>query len=165
MIFLKLWYFEFLGVFLFLTHILYPVECFMHCLYVGEQATSQLCHVLCAWKNYFCAVKLQLLHHQSFSTGLFRNCCNSARESAITPGEVGHVRESIYCAIASWALGQAYRHVDCDGGRTHELEHSAVKCMRGILYCWMRQHKEVIAVLSNVYNLPQLKLFAAKYLV
>ncbi|KAG7236947.1 hypothetical protein INR49_032953 [Caranx melampygus] len=28
-------------------------------------------------------------------------------------------------------------------GRTHELEHSAIKCMRGILYCYMRQADKV----------------------
>ena len=31
------------------------------------------------------------------------------------------------------------RRIDDDKGRTHELAQSAVKCMRGILECWMRQ--------------------------
>ncbi|KAM9228406.1 phosphorylase b kinase regulatory subunit beta isoform 4-T4 [Leptosomus discolor] len=31
----------------------------------------------------------------------------------------------------------------CLQGRTHELEHSAIKCMRGILYCYMRQADKV----------------------
>ncbi|XP_071369559.1 phosphorylase b kinase regulatory subunit beta-like, partial [Centroberyx affinis] len=35
------------------------------------------------------------------------------------------------------------RRIDDDMGRTHELEHSAVKCMRGILYCYMRQSDKV----------------------
>ncbi|XP_014383895.1 PREDICTED: phosphorylase b kinase regulatory subunit beta [Myotis brandtii] len=35
------------------------------------------------------------------------------------------------------------RRIDDDKGRTHELEHSAVKCMRGILYCYMRQADKV----------------------
>lgn len=35
------------------------------------------------------------------------------------------------------------RRIDDDMGRTHELEHSAVKCMRGILYCYMRQADKV----------------------
>ena len=36
------------------------------------------------------------------------------------------------------------RHVGDDKGRTHELEQSAVKCMRGILFCYMRQAEKVI---------------------
>lgn len=35
------------------------------------------------------------------------------------------------------------RRIDDDLGRTHELEHSAIKCMRGILYCYMRQADKV----------------------
>ena len=36
-----------------------------------------------------------------------------------------------------------YRRIDDDKGRTHELEHSAIKCMRGILYCYMHQADKV----------------------
>lgn len=36
-----------------------------------------------------------------------------------------------------------FRRIDDDMGRTHELEHSAIKCMRGILYCYMRQADKV----------------------
>uniref|UniRef100_W5LPV4 Phosphorylase b kinase regulatory subunit n=1 Tax=Astyanax mexicanus TaxID=7994 RepID=W5LPV4_ASTMX len=53
------------------------------------------------------------------------------------------VRDSLYCAASSWALAMAYRRIDDDMGRTHELEHSAIKCMRGILYCYMRQSDTV----------------------
>ena len=35
------------------------------------------------------------------------------------------------------------RRIDDNMGRTHELEHSAIKCMRGILYCYMRQADKV----------------------
>lgn len=35
------------------------------------------------------------------------------------------------------------RKIDNDDGRTYELEQSAVKCMRGILYCYMRQSRNV----------------------
>ena len=37
------------------------------------------------------------------------------------------------------------RQVDDDKGRNYELEQSAVKCMRGILFCYMRQAAKVIA--------------------
>jgi phosphorylase kinase alpha/beta subunit len=35
------------------------------------------------------------------------------------------------------------RQVDDDKGRNYELEQSAVKCMRGILFCYMRQAPKV----------------------
>ena len=35
------------------------------------------------------------------------------------------------------------RQVGDDKGRTHELEQSAVKCMRGLLFCYMRQAQKV----------------------
>ena len=35
------------------------------------------------------------------------------------------------------------RRIDDDMGRTHELEHSAIKTMRGVLYCYMRQADKV----------------------
>ncbi|KAG9352717.1 hypothetical protein JZ751_021131, partial [Albula glossodonta] len=78
------------------------------------------------------AVKSTILNFQSPTTGLFpvKTCsdCNEAK-----------VRDSLYCAASVWALALAYRRIDDDMGRTHELEHSAIKCMRGILYCYMRQ--------------------------
>ena len=43
------------------------------------------------------------------------------------------------------------RHIDDDEGRTHALEQSAVKCMRGILFCYMRQcHKVNSNLLSSL---------------
>uniref|UniRef100_A0A8C1AHX9 Phosphorylase b kinase regulatory subunit n=1 Tax=Cyprinus carpio carpio TaxID=630221 RepID=A0A8C1AHX9_CYPCA len=53
------------------------------------------------------------------------------------------VRDSLYCAASIWALALAYRRIDDDMGRTHELEHSAIKCMRGIMYCYMQQSDKV----------------------
>ncbi|KAB0400234.1 hypothetical protein E2I00_004561, partial [Balaenoptera physalus] len=50
-------------------------------------------------------------------------------------------RSTTGCTVLR-GLALAYRRVDEDKGRTHELEHSAVKCMRGILYGYVRQaHK------------------------
>uniref|UniRef100_A0AAR2K5M2 Phosphorylase b kinase regulatory subunit n=1 Tax=Pygocentrus nattereri TaxID=42514 RepID=A0AAR2K5M2_PYGNA len=70
------------------------------------------------------------------TTGLFpvKTCSNY---------EEAKVRDSLYCAASAWALAMAYRRIDDDMGRTHELEHSAIKCMRGILYCYMRQSDKV----------------------
>jgi len=36
-----------------------------------------------------------------------------------------------------------YSHVGDDKGRTHELEKNAIKCMRGLLFCYMRQSDKV----------------------
>ncbi|XP_036130088.1 phosphorylase b kinase regulatory subunit beta isoform X6 [Molossus molossus] len=85
---------------------------------------------------YYRIVKSTVLQYQSPTTGLFpTKTCGGAREAK--------VQDSLYCAAAAWAVALAYRRIDDDKGRTHELEHSAVKCMRGILYCYMRQADKV----------------------
>ncbi|XP_036440372.1 phosphorylase b kinase regulatory subunit beta isoform X1 [Colossoma macropomum] len=82
------------------------------------------------------AVKSTILNYQSPTTGLFPvKTCSDCKEAK--------VRDSLYCAASAWALAMAYRRIDDDMGRTHELEHSAIKCMRGILYCYMRQSDKV----------------------
>jgi len=81
--------------------------------------------------KYYLEVKRLLLPYQSASTGLFS--CNKE----------AHVRDSVYCSAALWALALAYRRVDDDNGRTYEIEHCVVKCMRGILFCYMRQSEKV----------------------
>lgn len=84
-------------------------------------------------------VKRQILQYQSVSLGLFPRF-GSINE----PTKEAHIRDSIYCAAAAWALSQAYRRKDDDHGRTYELAHCAVKCMRGILFCWLRQAEKVL---------------------
>lgn len=95
-------------------------------------------------------VKRQLLRFQSPTTGLFPVLSSDH--------EVGSVRDSVYCAAAVWGLYQAYRccystilswftltvffccrRIDDDRGKSYELGQSAVKCMRGILECWIKQ--------------------------
>uniref|UniRef100_A0AAQ5XUF3 Phosphorylase b kinase regulatory subunit n=1 Tax=Amphiprion ocellaris TaxID=80972 RepID=A0AAQ5XUF3_AMPOC len=79
---------------------------------------------------------MTILNYQSPTTGLFPvKTCSTCKEAK--------VRDSLYCAAGAWALALAYRRIDDDMGRTHELEHSAIKCMRGILYCYMRQADKV----------------------
>ncbi|XP_075884532.1 phosphorylase b kinase regulatory subunit beta isoform X1 [Nelusetta ayraudi] len=86
--------------------------------------------------RYYNAVKVTILNYQSPTTGLFPvKTCSDCKEAK--------VRDSLYCAASAWALALAYRRIDDDMGRTHELEHSAIKCMRGILYCYMRQADKV----------------------
>ncbi|XP_016135523.1 phosphorylase b kinase regulatory subunit beta-like isoform X1 [Sinocyclocheilus grahami] len=86
--------------------------------------------------RYYSAVKSTILNYQSPTTGLFPvKTCSTCKEAK--------VRDSLYCAASIWALALAYRHIDDDMGRTHELEHSAIKCMRGIMYCYMRQSDKV----------------------
>ena len=36
-----------------------------------------------------------------------------------------------------------FRRIDDDKGKTYELGQSAVKCMRGILACWLKQADKV----------------------
>ncbi|NWX25402.1 KPBB kinase, partial [Notiomystis cincta] len=86
--------------------------------------------------HYYRIVKSTLLLHQSPTTGLFPAKTYGDNQRA-------KVHDSLYCAACAWALALAYRRIDDDKGRTHELEHSAIKCMRGILYCYMRQADKV----------------------
>ncbi|XP_059060588.1 probable phosphorylase b kinase regulatory subunit beta isoform X2 [Achroia grisella] len=86
---------------------------------------------------YYAIVKRQLLRFQSPITGLF--------PMLSTDLHIGSVRDSIYCAVAVWGLYQAYRRIDDDRGKSHELGQSTVKCMRGILECWVKQSARVEA--------------------
>ncbi|XP_031572074.1 phosphorylase b kinase regulatory subunit beta-like [Actinia tenebrosa] len=91
-------------------------------------------------ERFYYRVKNQILQYQSGSIGLFplypkTDDKQKARES--------HVRENIYCAKAIWALALAFRHMDDSQGRNYELQQSAVKCMRGILFCYMRQSSKL----------------------
>ncbi|KAF3817861.1 hypothetical protein GH733_013148 [Mirounga leonina] len=89
--------------------------------------------------HYYRIVKSTLLLYQSPTTGLFpTKTCGDDQKAKI--------QDSLYCAAGAWALALAYRRIDDDKGRTHELEHSAIKCMRGILYCYMRQADKINAV-------------------
>lgn len=84
----------------------------------------------------FIIVDEQLIQYQSPTTGLFPIFSN------VKTSKVGHVRDTLYCAIAIWSLRQSYSKIDSDKGRTYNLGQVAVKAMRGILFCWMRQaHK------------------------
>lgn len=60
-----------------------------------------------------------------------------------TDQQVGSIRDSVYCAAAVWSLYQAYRRIDDDRGKSYELGQNTVKCMRGILQCWMKQTARV----------------------
>lgn len=53
------------------------------------------------------------------------------------------VRDNVYSIMAVWGLGLAYRKLDWDQGRKHELEQSVVKMMRGLLFAMMRQAEKV----------------------
>ncbi|CAF0750479.1 unnamed protein product [Rotaria sordida] len=86
--------------------------------------------------TYYRKIKRQILAFQSLTTGLFPNHLEPDKK-------VGHVVENVFCAIAVWSLRQCYCKIDNDQGRAHELGQAAVKCMRGILNCWMRQSKKV----------------------
>ncbi|XP_078462665.1 phosphorylase b kinase regulatory subunit beta isoform X2 [Lampetra fluviatilis] len=86
--------------------------------------------------RHYRAVKATILQFQSPTTGLFLTKTGGENNES-------KVRDSLYCAASVWALSIAYRRLDDDKGRTHELEHCAVKCVRGILYCYMRQADKV----------------------
>ncbi|NWH86476.1 KPBB kinase, partial [Aegithalos caudatus] len=115
--------------FLILGSIYEPLKCINLPKPEGETLWDKLNH-------YYRIVKSTLLLHQSPTTGLFPTKTFGNNQKA-------KVHDSLYCAACAWALALAYRRIDDDKGRTHELEHSAIKCMRGILYCYMRQAEKV----------------------
>ncbi|KAK6186118.1 hypothetical protein SNE40_008216 [Patella caerulea] len=88
--------------------------------------------------DFYFTLKRQILQYQNCCLGLFPSVGSPNNTS-----RVAHVRDSIYCSVAAWSLCQAYRRIDDDNGRTHELGQIAVKCMRGILFCWIRQSEKV----------------------
>lgn len=53
------------------------------------------------------------------------------------------MRDTVYCAAAIWSLYQSYRRIDDDRGKSYELGQSAVKAMRGVLECWIKQSHKV----------------------
>ncbi|XP_046550516.1 LOW QUALITY PROTEIN: phosphorylase b kinase regulatory subunit beta-like [Haliotis rubra] len=94
--------------------------------------------------DYYTMMKRQILQYQSCPLGLFPTIGSKDNQS-----REANVRDSIYCAVAAWSLSQAYRRIDDDQGKTHELGQIAVKCMRGILFCWIRQADKVEKFKSN----------------
>ncbi|HSC89557.1 MAG TPA: glycoside hydrolase family 15 protein [Polyangiaceae bacterium] len=55
------------------------------------------------------------------------------------------VRDNVYSILAVWGLGLAYRSLDQDDGRGHELEQRTVFLMRGLLRSMMAQAHKVEA--------------------
>lgn len=45
-----------------------------------------------------------------------------------------------------------FRRIDDDRGKSYELGQSAIKCMRGILECWMKQSSRVELFKKNQSN-------------
>uniref|UniRef100_A0A915E5Y7 Phosphorylase b kinase regulatory subunit n=1 Tax=Ditylenchus dipsaci TaxID=166011 RepID=A0A915E5Y7_9BILA len=86
--------------------------------------------------------------YQSVTTGLFPRY-------SIDTG-TGYVKDSIYCALACWSCSIAYKRLDDDRGRQTELCQTAVKTMRGILFCWMQQVEKVNGFKQN--NSPEFSL-------
>ena len=88
--------------------------------------------------KYYTLLQKVVLSAQSATTGLIGN------------GRVGYVRDTVYSAAALWILSIGYRDIDADNGKQAELEQSAIKAMRGILVCFMRQSDK----LENYKNSP-----------
>jgi phosphorylase kinase alpha/beta subunit len=94
--------------------------------------------------TYYKLVSKTLIENQSATTGLFPIYGNTSQQNTYA-----HVRDNVYCALTIWALRQSYFKIDNDNGRTHELGQCAVKCMRGILYCWLKDASKVEKFKSN----------------
>ncbi|KAJ3400280.1 hypothetical protein HDU80_007107 [Chytriomyces hyalinus] len=66
-----------------------------------------------------------------------QGCMDKASEALFRTGD------NVYSIMAAWGLALAYRRIDDDEGRAYELEHATIKCMRGILFAYMRQAHKV----------------------
>uniref|UniRef100_A0A6G1SIZ4 Phosphorylase b kinase regulatory subunit n=1 Tax=Aceria tosichella TaxID=561515 RepID=A0A6G1SIZ4_9ACAR len=92
--------------------------------------------------QFYVQAKRQILNNQSAITGLFPS--NSSEKSNAS------IKTSLWAASAVHALYLAYsKRVDNDQGRAHDLGQSVVKCMRGILFAWMRQSERVESFKTN----------------
>lgn len=90
--------------------------------------------------EYFRQISDIILSRQNAATGLI-----PASVAVTTHGDYrdAWVRDNVYSILAVWGLALAYRRIDDNEGRAYELEHSTVKCMRGLLFSMMRQADKV----------------------
>ena len=73
--------------------------------------------------SYIFSVKRHLLRYQNPITGLY----------SVTSSEknVGSIRDTIYCCMSTWSLGQAFKKINDDKGKCHELCQSTVLALQG----------------------------------
>ncbi|BHF72293.1 hypothetical protein SprV_0401535700 [Sparganum proliferum] len=84
-------------------------------------------------QRFYRIVKDQLINYQHPFSGLFP-CKPGPPQSCAC-----HVRDSVYCATAVWALHRCFQRLGDESGQSFELRQSAIKCMRAILLAWMQQ--------------------------
>ena len=91
-------------------------------------------------ERYYQQIQTVILSRQNPITGLL-----PASTAVNAHGDYtdAWVRDNVYSILAVWGLALAYRKVDEFDQRTFELEHSAIKLMRGLLYAMMRQADKV----------------------
>ena len=91
-------------------------------------------------ERYYQQIQTVILSRQNPITGLL-----PASTAVNAHGDYtdAWVRDNVYSILAVWGLALAYRKVDEFDQRTFELEHSAIKLMRGLLYSMMRQADKV----------------------
>uniref|UniRef100_A0A914GR47 Phosphorylase b kinase regulatory subunit n=1 Tax=Globodera rostochiensis TaxID=31243 RepID=A0A914GR47_GLORO len=98
--------------------------------------------------SIFELVRRLIIDHQSVTTGLFPRYSKGS--------DFGYARDTIYCSLACWACSLAYKRLDDDRGRETELCQTAVKGMRGVLFCWMQQVEKLNCFKMN--NSPEFAL-------
>ncbi len=91
-------------------------------------------------ENFYQQIKTIILSRQNPITGLLPASTAITAHGDYTDA---WVRDNVYSILAVWGLALAYRKIDEDKGYTYELEHSAIKLMRGLLFAMMRQANKV----------------------
>ncbi|MBJ7537398.1 glycoside hydrolase family 15 protein [Marinomonas transparens] len=87
-------------------------------------------------------IQAVILSRQHPVTGLFPASTSINNHGNYTDA---WVRDNVYSIQAVWALHLAYKRASNPDKRTHELEFSCIKMMRGLLYAMMRQSHKVEA--------------------
>ncbi len=90
--------------------------------------------------HYYQQVMRVILSRQDPLSGLFPASTAISNHGDYTDA---WVRDNVYAIQSVWALGIAYRKSGADNGRSHLLEQSVVKTMRGLLLAMMRQSDKV----------------------
>jgi len=87
-------------------------------------------------------IQAVILSRQHPVTGLFPASTSINNHGNYTDA---WVRDNVYSIQAVWALHLAYKRASNPDKRSHELEYSCIKMMRGLLYTMMRQSHKVEA--------------------
>ncbi|KAF0992754.1 hypothetical protein HZS_7826, partial [Henneguya salminicola] len=93
-------------------------------------------------EKYYEMCQRFFLNIQDPNTGLFPSSLHKGSTRPDASSNFAWIRDNVYCVLCIWGLAISYKKISDIydvGHRTYELEKSAVKVMRSLLYCMMKQ--------------------------